>query len=190
MPYRMHVSGLDGEMLKPSDCQPSVSAGRSSRYHGLLVQIASELDLPARIVSDSLLPANRQSLLDCVEVLDKCDSKCLLKLIAESRFVVIPLTATDISAGQMVLMQGMAYGRPVIITRTRTTEDYVTEEDGVMFVEPGDPESLRESLLRLSRDDALCDRLGERAAHVYAERFSIDGYARNLVRVCRLAEAA
>lgn len=188
LPYGLHVRGRkDADIPPPSACDSCLSAGRSGRDYPLLAETVAELSLPTTIISDGWVPPDHDALPECVEVRDQCYGTCFLQALRGCRFVVIPLTVTDISAGQMVLMQAMAHGRPVVITRTTTTQDYVSEEDGVIFVEPNDGSSLQAALMRLRDDPELCDRLGARAADVFDERFSIECYGQNLVHACRLA---
>ena len=69
----------------------------------------------------------------------------LRQLYAESRVVVVPL-ARPIISGITVALEGMAMGKPVILTRNPYVEGFI--EDGVtgFHVEPGNPAALRERI--------------------------------------------
>ena len=49
----------------------------------------------------------------------------LRELYARSRFVVVPVVASDMDNGVTVILEAMAMGRPVICSRTRGQVDVV-----------------------------------------------------------------
>ena len=80
----------------------------------------------------------------------------------------------------MVLIQALSYGKPVIITRTPTVEDYASEGEGASLVAPGSAEELRAAIARLQTDDALRAEMSEAARQTYIERFSSKATVRHL----------
>jgi len=91
----------------------------------------------------------------------------LRELYARSRFVVVPLVASNSDNGGTVILQAMAMGKPVICSRTRGQVDVI--EDGVngLLVPIGDPRALREAVLALWNDPDRTRAMGARArAHV------------------------
>ena len=86
----------------------------------------------------------------------------------------------DISAGQMALIQAVSYGKPSIITRTPTVEDYVREGEGALLVAPGSAADLRAAIARLQTDDTLRARLSTAGRQTYMERFSSKASVRYL----------
>ncbi len=87
----------------------------------------------------------------------------LRHLYASSSFVVIPLYENDFQAGVTTLLEAMAMGKAVIVTRTTGQRDVVTDGENGLTVEPGDAAGLREAIRRLYTDTELRERLGRNA---------------------------
>lgn len=87
----------------------------------------------------------------------------LRELYARSAVVVVPLYENDFQAGVTTLLEAMAMGKPVIVTRTTGQTDVVVDGENGLTVPPGDAEALRAALQRLRSDSELRRRLGENA---------------------------
>ena len=60
-------------------------------------------------------------------MLNDCIGDDMLKIMARSHCVVIPLKDTGISSGQRVILQAMALGKPIICTDADGIRDYVRD---------------------------------------------------------------
>lgn len=185
-PYAIHVSGAD-RSLAEGETGFIVSAGRSGRDYQLLIEAVRGMNLDLHIICDQFPEALRAGLPDNVAILDDCYDDCYFDELVKCRFVVVPLSVDDISAGQMVLLQSMALGKPVIITRTATTIDYVQDGDGVLLVEPKDLSAMTHAIQRIHADDSLRHSLGKQASEIFAKRYSIEAYASHLMDAARMA---
>lgn len=60
-----------------------------------------------------------------------------LNYILQCRAVIVPLNTMcgDISAGQMVIIQGMMYRKIVVATRTITTEEYIEDKKSGILID-------------------------------------------------------
>ncbi len=85
----------------------------------------------------------------------------LRELYARSRFVVVPLHASDTDNGVTVILEAMAMGKPVICSRTRGQVDVI--EDGVtgLLVPVGNPYALREAMLELWKNPQRAREMGQ-----------------------------
>jgi glycosyltransferase involved in cell wall biosynthesis len=99
------------------------------------------------------------------------DRASLSKLYAGARCVV--LAARRGEGLPNVLLEAMAWGRPVIATPVAGVRELVRDGDNGLLVAPGDPRALRAALERLAQEPALADRLGA-AARRTAESFAWD----------------
>ena len=104
----------------------------------------------------------------------------LRDLYARSRFVVVPVKDVDYDAGSTVLTEAMAMGKAVIATRTPGLNGFFEHGVHGLFVPPGDPDTLRAAIARLT-DDPEAERMGQAARALVEERHSLD------VRIARLA---
>jgi glycosyltransferase involved in cell wall biosynthesis len=93
----------------------------------------------------------------------------LRDIYARSRFVVVPLHASDTDNGVTVILEAMAMGKPVICSRTEGQVDVI--QDGVtgLFVPVGDPVALRAAMLELWNDPERALTMG-RAGRAYIEK--------------------
>jgi glycosyltransferase involved in cell wall biosynthesis len=113
--------------------------------------------------------------------LTDCYDDAYSRELREAGMVVVPLWVADISAGQMVAIQAMAYHKPIIVTRTPTIEEYLHHESEALLVPPGDAEALTAAIERLRRDPDLARRLADTAYGAYVERHSMRAFVRNIV---------
>jgi glycosyltransferase involved in cell wall biosynthesis len=140
----------------------AVAAGRTFRDYETLLEAFDGLDYPLTIVgyrprsADRRIPAS-------VTIHQQLPLADLTRLIARSSIVILPLQQLQISIGQSVLLQAMAMGKAVIVTRVNGTVDYVEHMRTGVFVPPGDSSAIREAVLQLGANPALRCRLGAAA---------------------------
>ncbi|MFN0095862.1 MAG: glycosyltransferase family 4 protein [Dehalococcoidia bacterium] len=79
-----------------------------------------------------------------------------------------------------VLLEAMAAGLPVVASNIEGFAGVVTEGIDGILTRPKDVDSIAEALLRVIRDPALGQSLGERGRHT-AERYSWDSVARHVL---------
>jgi glycosyltransferase involved in cell wall biosynthesis len=77
----------------------------------------------------------------------------------------------------LVALEGMAHGKPVVVTRTASLPELVVDAGTGFVVEPGDAEVLRNRVELLVGDPALSHRMGEAARRHVRERFTWDAVA-------------
>ena len=162
-----------------------VSAGKSGRDYATLARGAEGLPCHVQIICDFAAPVAALRHSDRLQVLRDCYGNDYLEALARAKIVVIPLAVNDISAGQMVLLQAFALKKPVIITRTLTTEDYAVDGEDVLMVPMGDADAMRLALQRLLTDDALRRRLADQGERRFVEVNSTEAYVRHLVAMVR-----
>ncbi|MEP6757360.1 MAG: glycosyltransferase family 4 protein, partial [Chthonomonadales bacterium] len=104
----------------------------------------------------------------------------LRDLYAESSVVVVPLYDNDFQAGVTTLLEAMAMGKPVVITRTIGQRDVILDGVNGIYVPPSDPIALREAVDRLLADEAGATRMGEEARKVIELEMSLDRWVERL----------
>jgi glycosyltransferase involved in cell wall biosynthesis len=93
----------------------------------------------------------------------------LRSLYARSRFVVVPLLASDTDNGVTVILEAMAMGKPVICSRTRGQVDVIQEGVTGLYVSIGDAIGLRTAIQSLWNDPPRARQMG-RDARAYIEK--------------------
>lgn len=175
-----------GVFNKPDDLEPSnsgyvLSAGRSGRNYKQLCEAVSQLPIQAHIICDSAFALQDMALSANVTILRQCYGRDYIKQLACADIVVLPLKNEKISSGQMVLLDAMALGKPVIVTKTATTVEYGEHMNTLYFIEPDSVDELRSAINFLMADPGLRKRIGDAAKAYYEMHHSIQPYVDGLV---------
>ncbi len=105
----------------------------------------------------------------------------LRKLYAESSVVVVPLYQNDFQAGITTMLEGMAMGKPVVVTGTIGQTDVIIHEQNGLYVAPGGVDGWRKAIERLRGDHALRARLGRNARRWVEENATLDHWVEELM---------
>src|SRR3989304_3861014 len=109
-----------------------ISSGRTGRDYRTLVEAVKDLPVRLILVAD-YFNLTGISLPENVEVKYNISLNDLIRLTSSAKFVVIPLQDRSISVGQSVMLEGMALGKAVIVTRNTATIDYIRDgENGIL----------------------------------------------------------
>lgn len=111
--------------------------------------------------------------------------------LLQARFVVLPVRDNNYSGATISLLQAMAAGKAVIVSRTRAIADGYGLVDGenCLLVEPGDVPALAGAIDRLARDDESAARLGAAAAAHVRAHHDIRRLAASIETVLREAQS-
>ena len=99
-----------------------------------------------------------------------------LTLLEKSRFVVVPLKKLLKSTGQVVILEAMALGKPVIATETVGTLDYIENDITGILVPPGDQGALRKAIYCLIRSPSLEEDLGRNGLEKVRRDHTFESY--------------
>lgn len=94
----------------------------------------------------------------------------LLEEYDKSAMIIVPLNTSyhnNDAMGCSVLFEGMAMGKPVIITRTMVVESYVKDKENGLLVEEGSTNKMREAINFILNNKKEAEKIGENA-HKYA----------------------
>ena len=184
---REYIASLrsgDGERALPGGPTERIqvfSAGRSSRDYATLVEGFGRLALPAdlTVVCDSYSEFSDGLLRPNVRVLRSCYADQYSAELIKASVVVVPLTNPEISAGQMVVMHGLACGKYVIVTETPITREYFSGIDCVAFIRQGAADELADAIeTAVERISAEPHAIFLSARSVFELRFNIDCFAK------------
>lgn len=182
MPFGLHIAGREAPAPPRHDGRPYIlSAGRSGRDYRTLFEAVEGLDIELHVVCDLQSAVADLRVPRNVTVLRGCYDDAYVEELRQCEFVVIPLGVSDISAGQMVLVQAMAFAKATVITATPSVAEYVRHGVESMLVAQGDAAQLRAAIGLLLVDPELRAGLAARASRAFDERFSMRAYVRHLV---------
>lgn len=144
-----------------------LTAGRSNRDYDFLIEAWKEEKDVLKIVCDIMKMDN----LNKIEILNNCYGDEYFRQLSNAYAVIIPLKDEYISSGQLVIIQAMMFGIPVIVTENATIRDYVIDgQDG--FVIDKNNEELKKAIEKLA-DKELYAKISKNVRKHYKEKFSI-----------------
>jgi glycosyltransferase involved in cell wall biosynthesis len=164
-----------------------VSVGADPRRDfELLVDVASRHpELSFRIVASSeraralpTLPPNVELEVDLS--LDEARGR-----LADARVVALPVRDNSYSGATTVLLQAMALGKPVVVSRTAAIASGYELADGIncRLVEPGDVDAFERAILETLTGADAAHALGSRARQTVERSFSWERYTNALWQV-------
>ena len=121
-----------------------LAPGRSNRDYSFLLS-AWNGNIPLKIVCDSL---DMQVKDKSIEILRNCHGDEYLKLLSECHAVVVPLEDVHASSGQLVILQAMMYGKPLIVTENEGVRDYMVDSEDGYIIEK-EQVSLNEAIVQI-----------------------------------------
>jgi glycosyltransferase involved in cell wall biosynthesis len=177
----MHVAGR--ELVSGVAVEPRyvLAAGRSGRDYRTLFDAVRGRDIRLRVVCDNTDALAGLDVPPNAVVLRDCYGSAYIDELAGASIVAVPLAVNDISAGQMVMLQAMAFGKPVVVTRTPTTQEYVTDNVQALLVPRADPAAMRSAIETLLSSPERIDEMGRAGLQTFEEKFSMRSYVRNVL---------
>lgn len=157
-----------------------LSLGRSNRDWEFLIRELGDRDFSVKIVCDTLkcgkLPPN-------IRVYNKIWGEDALAFLRRCRLVVLPILDEKVAAGDTVLLQAMAMGKPVVaVKESGAWKEYI--ENGVNgFVVPKNGEILRETVGKLWEDRELYGEICQNSREVFVRNYSLYGYGCRMGRL-------
>jgi glycosyltransferase involved in cell wall biosynthesis len=186
--------GVDEKALEPSVGQPSVDvvmAGADPhRDVDLFLGLAAELpNRSFRLVTTADRSRTLESPPPNVEVEVDIPFDVMRRRLEEARLVALPVLENSYSGATTVLLQAMALGKPVVVTRTRAIASGYGLLDGenCRLVEPGDAQAFGRAVAEVLRDQWHARSLGARARRTVEEGLTWDRYVDRLEALLREA---
>lgn len=174
-----------------------VSAGKANRDHQLLADCAAQGRHRTVIVcSEQTKP--HQADASCVTVVSDRSGHALsygqlTSVYRDARAIVIPMQHVQGLAGLTSLLDAMACGKPVIMTRNASVDIDIEALGFGIWIDAQDARSLRQAMDRLATDDALVHQMGAKAREFAQTAYRYDAFARTIVSrcqaVCRATQA-
>ena len=147
-------------------------------YAGLRGDRIPPLVMIGRITSDTPTDVG-----DNVRILDRWPHEALMEAWRRCGVGVLPSIGPETFG--IVLLEAMAYGRPVIASRIGGMTDVIADGETGFLVTPGDVDGLRQALQRLIDDPALKQRMGQAARQRLTNLFSASSVIPRFERMYR-----
>jgi glycosyltransferase involved in cell wall biosynthesis len=166
------------DAAKTDDTDYVFSGGYIARDYKTLLRAASDLSLRVVLVVGFDPITGKNGLEDVVlsekvKVYSDIPPSHFRELMSKARIVVLAMQDKPYCAGTMVLLNAMAMGKPIIVTRTAGTIDYVEDGKTALLVEPGNVSQLKEKISLILKDVDLQRTLGKNARAKWQREFTV-----------------
>ncbi len=186
LPFAVDVAAFQPDPARvPQTDVVSVGADPRRDFE-LLLEVASRHPaLSIRIVASAERARSLARLPENVELEVDLSLAEARSRLADARVVALPVRENSYSGATTVLLQAMALGKPVVVSRTAAIASGYELEDGVncRLVEPGDRAELERAILETLTGADAGLALGTRARRTVERSFSWERYAEALWEV-------
>jgi glycosyltransferase involved in cell wall biosynthesis len=188
----VQITTIDARFFTPPPKPAStsflvVSAGANQRDHGTLVRAAAKIpDVKVRI-EPSAGPRMKKTAFPDVEIPSNVEFVSLEPGAIRDLYVrcdVVGVSVLDSIGiyGITTALEGMAMGKPVIMTRNSGLAEYFIEEETAISVPAADVEGWVAAIRRLRDDAPLRDRLGANARKWVEQKATLEHWVERIVR--------
>jgi glycosyltransferase involved in cell wall biosynthesis len=188
--------GVDTEAFRPGSRTTTVdivTVGTDPhRDFALLLHVAQRLpDVSFRIVTSREHLRRFSSVPENVSVETEIPFEEMRRRLMEARVVALPVRENSYSGATTVLLQAMALGKPVVVTRTKAIETGYGLVDGenCRLVAPGDDAGFERALTGVLRDEFHARALGSSARTTVERELTWDRYVSRIEELLRDAVA-
>ena len=188
---------VDGKYFAPETSSPKprsvvMSVGLEYRDYNLLAAATAELDVEVKIAGFSQFQsrtANLPKVMPRNMSNQRYSLSALLELYHQADLVVICLKENTAAAGVTVLLEAMCCKKPIICTRTTGLDEYLSNEQAIMTIEPGDLIGLQKAILYLLEHPEEAKFRAERAYQLASERHNLEQQVEVLANFIRTSES-
>ncbi len=178
------------ERTRVSDRPLVFSAGLEQRDYTTLAEAVRDLDLDAEVCATSpdASARTRMSIPDVLPPNVTFAPYAWLdyrRMFSEADVVVVSVLPNRYGAGLTTMVEGLACGRPVIVTDTGGLPAELAAAGALVVVPPGDPAALRDAIARIVADPGAAAELARIGREVALERFATRCAIETLDRIVR-----
>jgi glycosyltransferase involved in cell wall biosynthesis len=186
LPFAVDVEAYRHDSARPPKTDVVSVGADPRRDFELLLEVASRRpELSFRIVASAERARTFAPLPTNVELEIDLSLEEARARLADARVVALPVRDNSYSGATTVLLQAMALGKPVVVSRTAAIASGYELEDGVncRLVEPGDVNAFERTILETLTGAAAALALGTRARQTVVRSFSWERYTDALWQV-------
>lgn len=144
------------------------TAGASNRDYDFLISVLDKTEFHLKIAWGGNVAHG-----DNVEILHNVYGEDMYRYLYNCKMVVIPLLDLNISSGQLMLLQAMQLGKPIIVTNNSTIYDYVVHgQTGLILA--NDKKLWLEAIQKIYRDRDFYDMLSKNEINSFKHDFSLE----------------
>lgn len=144
-----------------------VAAGRSNRDYQFLRDSWSKKNPILKIICDTCKGTNTENIF----YNKQCHNEEYFRELAGCNVAIVPLEDERISSGQLVFLQAMMFGKPVIVTDNETVYNYV--QNGVNGIIIDKSKKCLEDALKLLNEKTYYEKVSKDAREIFEKEYTI-----------------
>lgn len=156
-----------------------VAVGRSNRDYEFLIKALRNTSYELYIICDNMKECTKQN---NIHVLRNCYGDEMINFMTQS-FCVVPLKDANMSDGQLVILQVLSLGKPIVVTSSKGIEDYIENGKNGLVIEKT-PQDLYDALNQL-KDEKIYNGISLNARKSFEKEFSKKQEFKNLGEIVR-----
>jgi glycosyltransferase involved in cell wall biosynthesis len=166
-----------------------VSAGKSGRDHNTLAKAFFGINYPLKIYCSEQSAPTVSDLSSNIIVRfnhpthNAISYNDLLVEYKKSYAIAIPLIDTDSLAGLTSLLDGMAMGKPVVMTKNDQVDIDIEKEGIGIWVDPGDVKGWQKAVTYLLTHPQEVKEMGNRGYYLCKSKYNLEIFSANLARI-------
>lgn len=165
-----------------------VSIGKTLRDHDTLAAAMRGSDIRLTIIGTAPTggePLPNIEVIPVSEHINHLPYRRTLEIYQRATIVAIPLASTRRLAGLSSLLDAMAMGKPVVMTRNPLVDIDIEAEGFGVWLSPGDVAGWKRAVEDLAADSVRCREMGRRARLVAESRYNIQSFTAQLAEALK-----
>ncbi len=172
------IEPIQVQDVKQSEEKTILACGRSNRDYDFLYRTLKDTKYKVTIISDEckLKPTNN------ISIYTNVYNQRYFDMLAKSYIVVIPLMQKNISSGQLVMLQAMQLGKPIICTESNTVKDYI--QDGINgYIIKKQKNDLLQAIEKLYQDETEYNKMSKNEKQFFEDHYSIHAFGKQVGKI-------
>lgn len=151
------------------------TSGASNRDYEFMISALNGTKYNVKIACQGLnLPHEKN-----IEILNNVHGTKMLSYLYNCKIVVIPLKDLNISSGQLMILQAMQLGKPIIVTNNKSVYSYIKDYYNG-FIISNDKNELLKKVNILFNDKNIYDKMSQNEIQTFQQKFSIKALGKQI----------
>lgn len=170
-----------------SESKVIISAGKSGRDHDTLVQAFSDLNTQLQLYCSKESAPKIKNIPSNIEIFAdrRVSYKELVHHYSKAYAIAIPLEKTDSLAGLTSLLDALAVGKAVVMTKNKNIDIDIEKEKIGFWVEPNDTEGWKQAVTYLINNPDEVMEMGKRARKLAENKYNLKIFSMNLAKTLK-----
>ncbi|NEP63054.1 MAG: glycosyltransferase family 4 protein [Symploca sp. SIO2G7] len=179
VPFGVDPSKVEKFRVTNAEEKYILAAGYSNRDYRTFLCAVSSVEMPVVVITKKY-KLDGCKIPNHVQVFYDIYGEEYYHKLQNAAFVVVPTGDPTVSAGQLVALEAMYFGKPVIATKSQGIVDYIEDGCSGLLVAPGNVESMRKAILEFKNNPNRTRNIGVTGEAVVKSKFNVENFANSV----------